>query len=192
MNSPLASPTPAATMPGPMSRKWLAGGAGRSRTSGRGRYLVGNAADGSVGAAALRSVVMGVAAFLTSLTSPGSGVLVVPSTGAGSPLNVFLRREQGQFVGPRERLPVTRHGDRERAGDGGGGQPVPDPAAEEAGREVAGDEGVASTHSVDGVHRHGGNLDQLPVDPGPRTVPPGFDPRLGPPQRGERGRQPLR
>src|SRR5215207_8157583 len=130
MNSPLARPTPAATMPGPMSRKWLAGGAGRSRTSGRGRYLVGNAADGSVGAAALRSfIAIGVTTFLTLLSSTGSVGLVESSTSTGSPLDVFLRREQGQFVGPRERLPVTGHGDRERTGDGGGGQPVPDPAA---------------------------------------------------------------
>src|SRR6476469_11123124 len=42
MNSPDASPTPAAMTPGPMMRQVDAGGAGNGRTSGRGRYRAGN------------------------------------------------------------------------------------------------------------------------------------------------------
>src|SRR3954452_11228719 len=62
------------------------------------------------------------------------------TAGAGSALDVLLRGQQPQLVRPRQPLPVTGDGDRERAGDGGRGQPVTDTPAEEAGGEVAGDE----------------------------------------------------
>src|ERR1044072_4647215 len=42
MNSPLASPTPAAMMPGPMIRQVDRGGSGNGRISGLARYFAGN------------------------------------------------------------------------------------------------------------------------------------------------------
>src|SRR3954447_23066814 len=67
----------------------------------------------------------------------------------GSALDVLLRGEQREFVRPRERLPVTGDGDREGAGDRGGGQSVAGIPAKEARGEIAGDERVARADGVD-------------------------------------------
>src|ERR671914_1933701 len=63
MNSPEASPTPAATTPGPMIRHHDRGGLGSSRGSGAGRCLVGNAAtteepDARLGAADMAALLL--------------------------------------------------------------------------------------------------------------------------------------
>src|SRR3954454_22878157 len=91
----------------------------------------------------------------TRATSPETG------TGGrrpGSALDVLLRGEQREFVRPRERLPVTGDGDREGAGDRGGGQSVAGISAKEAGGEIAGDERVARADGVDSANRHRGHL----------------------------------
>src|SRR3954452_17901212 len=104
----------------------------------------------------------------------------------GSALDVLLRGEQREFVRPRERLPVTGDGDREGAGDRGGGQSVAGIPAKEAGGEIAGDERVARADGVDRANRHRGHLDHLPVDPGRGAAPPQLDHDLGRSERGER------
>src|SRR3954453_17738724 len=73
----------------------------------------------------------------TRATSPETG------TGGrrpGSALDVLLRGEQREFVRPRERLPVTGDGDREGAGDRGGGQSLAGIPAREGSGKKAGDE----------------------------------------------------
>src|SRR5688500_20084336 len=59
MNSPLAMPTPAAMMPGPITCRKLAGGSGMSRTAGAARCLVGNRSTTDAGRSpGLRMVAM--------------------------------------------------------------------------------------------------------------------------------------
>src|SRR6185312_2269063 len=124
MNSPDASPTPAAMIPGPINGQYRRGSAGRSRTSGRGRCRVGKPA---------------VTVVPPSLGVGSPAAMLTPRSGAPRDRGHGTQREPGGRKLSKGANQINRPA--AAAGDlGGGTMRSPIPGTEEAGTMTAGDE----------------------------------------------------